>query len=473
MIAVQSNPPRVRPSFRRAAILACVLLLPLAIHAVWDYIEARRLSQAVEEIRRRGEPVHFGRVGEGRPTTAEQTRASRYYGAAALLTADAYNARFSKAAALIDAISRETAPIRASDPRLDELQNLADSYAPALDLIDRAARLDANGLDYASEPRYGFLERNLANVNALRVARLALTGEGDAATDALIATLRVKRVINPSFGLNFPIVTLDSVRLLATFSTPSERSLRALQKAFVERENEDAVSLHLLRSRATMIEAVWPGAQGELSTLPRVRNSRPRPYLLDGLIDTTLRPWYTNRFRRMLSIYAEAIEASKQPWPAKLEAARLLEERYPTNPQPFGQRTSKLSGPLGHFLLGNFPAAEFSRLTRQTASTLAQDRICVAVLAIDRYRHTHRDLPTSLDVLVPDFLPAVPKDPFTGAPLQYSRSAAEYTVYSAGQNGRDDGGDVGTPRSDLSTDWRRSDNDMGITISLSKKGTAQ
>lgn len=466
MTTTEPRRPRVRLSFRLVAIAAFVVLLPIALHALWDYVEARRLSKTVEAIRQRGEPVHFGRIGEGSPTTPEQTRASRYYGAAALLTADASGGpRFIKAGELIDAMSREPGPIPASDPRIVELQSLSDSYAPALELMDRAAALDANGLDYSSEPRYGFIERKLSNVNALRVARLALTGDGDGAAKALMSTLRVRRVVNDRFGLNFPVTTANTLRTLLTAAPPSEPSLRALQQAYQERDDEDRVTRNLLTGRGVMIQAVWPGAEGELTTLPRVRDTRPRAYPL-GLMDFTLRPWATRRFTRMLSVYAEAIEASKQPWPAKLDAAKALEARYPIVRPPFGTR-SVLGLPPGSFEHG--PVADFVRITRQEASMLSQHRICMTVLAVERFRRARHDLPASLDALVPEFLTAVPKDPQTGGPLRYTRSVGEYKVYSDGANRRDDNGDLGPPHSDLSAAGRQSPNDIGLAIRLTSQ----
>jgi hypothetical protein len=50
-------------------------------------------------------------------------------------------------------------------------------------------------------------------------------------------------------------------------------------------------------------------------------------------------------------------------------------------------------------------------------------------------------LPSTLAELVPDFLPAVPEDPFhEGQPLKYRASGEEFTVYSIGPDQKDDGG---------------------------------
>ena len=171
--------PRVRPAFRLASILACVVLLPLALHAAWDYVEARRLSRRVEAIRARGERVHFGTYREGRPVTPEQKQASRYYGAAAILARDAFGRPADEIAVTIDALAKEPIETVRRDPRLEDLRRVEQEYWPALDLIDRASLLDARGLDYGHETRYGFPELGLSNVNRARIARLAFEGDGD------------------------------------------------------------------------------------------------------------------------------------------------------------------------------------------------------------------------------------------------------------------------------------------------------
>lgn len=70
-----------------------------------------------------------------------------------------------------------------------------------------------------------------------------------------------------------------------------------------------------------------------------------------------------------------------------------------------------------------------------------RDAAGVAV-AIERFRLRHQGLPKSLDALVPEFLPAVPLDPFDGEPLRYRVDETEYRVYSIGPNGIDEGGQV-------------------------------
>lgn len=64
-----------------------------------------------------------------------------------------------------------------------------------------------------------------------------------------------------------------------------------------------------------------------------------------------------------------------------------------------------------------------------------------AACAVERYRLAHHQLPSSLDELVPAFLPSVPKDPMTGDPLHYKTSPdGSFVIYGLGWNRKDEGG---------------------------------
>ncbi len=66
----------------------------------------------------------------------------------------------------------------------------------------------------------------------------------------------------------------------------------------------------------------------------------------------------------------------------------------------------------------------------------------MAALELYRYNQPHQGrYPATLQDLVPEYLPEVPKDPFTGQDLLYRRTGRfTYKLYSAGPNKLDDGG---------------------------------
>jgi hypothetical protein len=78
---------------------------------------------------------------------------------------------------------------------------------------------------------------------------------------------------------------------------------------------------------------------------------------------------------------------------------------------------------------------------QETFESVVQQRDAIlAVSAAHRYRLKTGSWPKSLDVLVPDYLPAVPPDRITGEPLGYAVHDDRPVFYSVGFDQKDDGG---------------------------------
>jgi hypothetical protein len=92
-------------------------------------------------------------------------------------------------------------------------------------------------------------------------------------------------------------------------------------------------------------------------------------------------------------------------------------------------------------------AKSFSRMIKMEAAK----RIVVTAIALKRYQLKHGKYPASLAALVPEFLPAVPRDAMDGQPLRYRLNTdGSFVLYSIGDDGRDDGGDPST----TGANWR-------------------
>ena len=70
-------------------------------------------------------------------------------------------------------------------------------------------------------------------------------------------------------------------------------------------------------------------------------------------------------------------------------------------------------------------------------------RMLMVEFAVRLFDAKQQRLPTRIEELVPEFLPAVPLDPFSGNPLIYRQADSGYVVYSTGPNRTDDGGEFG------------------------------
>jgi hypothetical protein len=68
----------------------------------------------------------------------------------------------------------------------------------------------------------------------------------------------------------------------------------------------------------------------------------------------------------------------------------------------------------------------------------------ITALALRRYQLRHGSFPGDLSSLVPDFLPAAPRDPVDGKPMRYQLVGKSFLLYSVGEDGVDNGGDPAT-----------------------------
>ena len=79
-------------------------------------------------------------------------------------------------------------------------------------------------------------------------------------------------------------------------------------------------------------------------------------------------------------------------------------------------------------------------ICRYTSTYLLElDGLCT-LIALEKYKRDHGEYATSLELLVPAYLPRAPIDPYSGRPLIYRREGDDYRLYSVGANGQDDGG---------------------------------
>jgi hypothetical protein len=452
------KPLRLR---RTLAILIVLMLLPVAAFVVWGRIESARVSGALDALEARGEPLDVNRL-EPAPATDEQRQASRFYAEAGRLAYPAHRTPFNVAGKTIE----ELCALPAGDPgrveRLAAMRRLEDPYAPALAVLDRATALDANGWDGRDRAQQWIetmRSRYLATVNALRVARYACGGEGEAAAAALLGTLRLGRVLSSSLSPPLSMPTAHGLQSMLTLTAPSERALERLQDAYTAAADDRTLERWLLYSRARWLSVMLPG---ELSDVPEGYYDR-RISPLEAVANSLIRPLRDHALVAELGEYAEAIEAAKQPWPASLDAAAALSRKYSISRAASPRRRGiieTLARPLGRHIA----AGQIDGFAPLVAESLARTRASIAALAIERYRRSHHGAtPATLRELIPAYLPASLVDPYTGGELRYVSDGARYKVYSVGFNRQDDGG-AWEQRSDLQTARRGNPKDVGIAV---------
>jgi hypothetical protein len=136
---------------------------------------------------------------------------------------------------------------------------------------------------------------------------------------------------------------------------------------------------------------------------------------------------YRDRFRKLRSTAARSVD-QRQGWP---EMKRDI-DAIDTDPR---------RGPDGALARLLVPATE--AVFRAQSHAVARHRAAEVLLAATRERLATGTLPAAIESLVPARLPSVPRDPFTSdSPMRAAFEAGEFSVWSVGPNGTDDGGPV-------------------------------
>jgi hypothetical protein len=403
MTAAQ-NRALVRPAFLKSSLAAFLILLPFVFHALWDYVETRRLKTRVDAIEARGE-----RLGdEYRPLQDDAATAERYYRAAAAI-ASGFRPN------LQGWFGRVAAAERAGEMPLDvadQLRALVDDYEDALRFADRAALLPFDRI--APGYSYGYLWASLNNVMrlaGLRALVRAMDGDADGAAESLYTGLRVARIpIQSLLNISASFALVDIKRVVERMR-PSSASLARLDAAIGELDRNDFLSAYLQNTRA-------------LAYQHRVNATGP----------AVVRPWNLHELNSGLAAFDDLVEAARVPWPQRIDNV-IAVGRWPfRGPVPAGTNDRDL----------------LESIVVSMARSLAQTRSVRLVVGIERYRRDHGEaLPDSLRALVPAYLPELPTDPFSGQPMIMRSEPRGYAVYSVGANRRDDGGTL--PKGPLST----------------------
>jgi hypothetical protein len=153
-------------------------------------------------------------------------------------------------------------------------------------------------------------------------------------------------------------------------------------------------------------------------------------------------------------LHSEVAELNGQQAREIGKALRELEEQLETADEviqrdhlwcriAFGWRgqAAVLADELANNTEPGYVATRWAHLRR-----LVELRLLSAELFLQAFRQEHQSLPDSLDQLVPEYLPSVPTDPYDGKPLRYRTTDQGYELYSAGEDGIDDGGTHAAPQ---------------------------
>ena len=433
----------VKGSLLRGVFIA--LAAALAGYVTWDRVEAHRLSGDIAAIAARGEPIDLSSL-EATPATAPEQEAARLYADAAARAREMVQQDGGLLRVDLDGVVGRVS--------VADVESTFRKDAPALQLLDRATPLPFAGFgDVVDGPEWAVSTglQALSGLAGLRADLLAYHGDGDAAAASLAGAVRVLRTLPDAITQSFVAPRqFGSLRILLRHAAPSTAALEALQAAFAEMPDEDLIAHDLMLRRARLIESAVD-ASGRQD--------------LPAVVGVALHPFLTRTQRIQIEQFPEVFRAARTPWPDKIGVlAALADSSANRNGRTSLRRT--VFGPP-------FNIAALSAAPVQAAMRLSVRRLAVTALASERYRRAHRGAPApDLASLVPAFLPAVPIDPFSGAPPIYRPSRSDYLLYSVDINRQDDGGQIYGIGSLNPLPYPRA-RDFGIRVPLTPQRGAQ
>lgn len=437
---------------RIATVLAVLAALPVAAVAGFHFHAASRAEKALAAARSLGYPVTEEELAAWYDRRAASGDAEAVYGPA-FASMKAWGPDRMEQLKLIPPPGQGAWPERdekVSPEALAAISEFTRYNREALDRLHEAAAREPTHFPLVFP--YSHHGGLAMAVSLLRLEALWHTEEGrpDEAARAIEAALAAARTIRdePSTG-TFPYAELtdgvvDSLERLLLHGAPvSPERLAALQRRLEQAENPDAFELDLIRQ------------------LSEVSGSQNGWFMR---LDDFLPPPLHHRLARVAGAYAaDALSGLAGRVYLSTGIVHLDEEccvqyllgrlRQAANP---GQPAAAPGPPPTVFVLSNYTmmtCADWHLDVAYRKVPLARLRMARAAVAVEGFRAERGELPGSLDALVADYLPAVPRDPFRDGPLCYRQyENGTYTVYSVGHNGSDDGG-----RSDGGGWWEMSD----------------
>jgi type II secretory pathway pseudopilin PulG len=145
--------------------------------------------------------------------------------------------------------------------------------------------------------------------------------------------------------------------------------------------------------------------------------------------------FYLKTMQEMMA--APRLLKAHRPWPEASRAGLKVSASM-----------NKICGSPGkvRYLVSLMAIPNFSRAGERAVEAEVERQMTLAAIALKRYQLRHGKLPSSLEALVPEFLPTLPYDYMSAKPLCYHlKTDGSYVLYSVGKDGKDDGGDPTPP----------------------------
>jgi hypothetical protein len=328
-----------------------------------------------------------------------------------------------------------------------ELQRLGPALAESHALTRfRTGRFPSQGAVESFTSDQGHLKRTRAVAHLLEYEATLLAQEGKV-SEAIVSartTLHAGRAIGDEPGSMAMLIRLACLgsgirgveRALAQ-GEASDAVLAVTAKFMDEEDLADWLTPALRGERAQLFEVYDCLEAGDLERLTGGEDVMGIKYSKTtfGKAEVWLKaPWFRENHARALEWTTRAVENARLPEAEQSAAFEQLRRDI------LRTHTGGLDSIRWGLARGN--VIKYQPVAKASLRMHAELRCAAAALAAERYRLAKGEWPESLHGLVPAYLPAVPKDPFSGEALRLRRVEDGLVIYSVGEDGKDDGGNL-------------------------------
>jgi len=421
-----------------ASMLIALLIIASLLHLYINVMPEKQVEREFARIRAQGEAVTLAELAP--PEIPDAENAALIYEQAFALY---YEPSAEEESNLRDISDKDLSLWTEEDTAA--IREYVEKNQESLHFIHQATdyqkcRFD---IDYTSPSAVQFPHlskmRNCARAAAREALLKAKEGEIDAALESLWAGLHIGQAL-----LDEPFYISQLVRIgayttmlsaMEKILSENEASPEILKRLFEQlniEEGRRAFARCLQSERSSQIDKFETVLEnpGRLVQMMQGWSGTPTPSSASGtgygLVLTMARPLLKRDEVFALNTMRRMIDLAQVPYfKAKAELDKLeqgLEE-----------------APSYHILTRMF----FPALTRghlQQARIEARIGLAQLALGLKIYKAEKGNYPDTLAELVPEILPELPEDPFTGKDFVYKRQGEGFLVYSLGENTKDEGG---------------------------------
>jgi hypothetical protein len=428
-------------------LLLLVLLLPAALYFAWQARGRALLREQLEIITVAGEPITTGEMAEWYAVPPGARDITEIW-VAALAPFEDRNFQASSNHLPLLGQGEKLPPLDEPIPEehRQAIETWLAEHRDKVDALYAAARVEGE-VRFSRDWNAGLAMllreaqdmRSASRVLQLEWELLARADDLEPALENLRARMRMAEtlrhepiLISLLVRIAIQSVVLDDLRRLAATDRLTDEQLAALQALVRQFDSHAQLPETMIGERATCYHAfhlvrlfnvdpdrAFDGAdgQGSLETTHDIAGvSRPEDCAAALKYLTTIRA------------------AAELPLPQALDAADQADQQL----RDLLADRSILTRLRYMMTMMLSPAT--NAVFQADARAVALRDLTDTSLAVRRYRLKHGQPPEKLADLIPDFLPAVPIDPFDGQPLRYRVTDDHVLLYSIGRDRADDGG---------------------------------